>query len=76
MHGRAHTTSGKLSWSQYVEILPVEDAKTRRKIDRRAETEQLSSRQLREIVRASTSHAFGRYLADIFCPAYPPTLDI
>jgi len=47
-------TSRKLDWSQYVEILAVNDDKTRKQLERRAEDEGLSSRELRKLVRETT----------------------
>jgi hypothetical protein len=47
----------KLDWTQYVEIMPVEDAKVRRQLERRAESEGLSSRTLRKLVREETGTA-------------------
>jgi endonuclease YncB( thermonuclease family) len=40
----------KLAWTQYVELLSVDDDEARGTLERRAETEGLSSRELRELV--------------------------
>jgi endonuclease YncB( thermonuclease family) len=44
----------KLGWSQYVEILAVDDDKTRKQLEWRAEDEDLSRRELRKLVRETT----------------------
>jgi endonuclease YncB( thermonuclease family) len=47
-------TSGILTWSHYAELMPVRDAATRQQLVRRAETENLTVRQLRGLVRQQT----------------------
>lgn len=41
----------KLDWTDYVELLPVRDDKTRERLEQRAHKEGLNSRQLRQIVK-------------------------
>lgn len=45
-------TSGVLDWSDYVELLPVKDEKTRQRLERRILKEDLNSSQIRRLVRA------------------------
>jgi len=51
---RNSATSRKLAWSQYVEILSVDDDKVRGQLERRASAEGLSVRELRKLVREQT----------------------
>ena len=44
-------TSGVLDWSDYVELLPVKDEKTRQRLERRILKEDLNSSQIRRLVR-------------------------
>ena len=44
----------KLAWTQYVELLSVDDAKARGQLERRAAAEGLTSRELRKLVRQQT----------------------
>src|SRR6185503_7570830 len=46
-----HQISGELDWSDYVELLPVKDQKTRQRLEQRVVKENLSSLQLRRLVR-------------------------
>ena len=41
----------ELAWTQYVELLPVDDARARKQLEHRAATEELTSRELRKLVR-------------------------
>jgi endonuclease YncB( thermonuclease family) len=43
--------SVELDWSDYVELLPVKDEKTRRRLERRVIKEHLTSAQIRQLVR-------------------------
>jgi endonuclease YncB( thermonuclease family) len=53
-------TSPKLEWSKYVALLSVEDPKERERLERRAQAEGLSSRELKELVREETEEYEGR----------------
>ena len=44
-------TSGLLDWSDYLELLPVKDQKTRKRLEQRILREDLNTRQIREVVR-------------------------
>ena len=44
----------KLGWTQYAELLSVDDARTRRQLERRAEKENLTTREVRKLVREHT----------------------
>jgi endonuclease YncB( thermonuclease family) len=48
---RKGSAPSQLAWTQYVEILPVDDARARKQLERRAAAEGLSSRELRKLVR-------------------------
>ncbi|MBI5150260.1 MAG: thermonuclease family protein [Candidatus Omnitrophica bacterium] len=45
-------TSPELDWSDYIELLPVRDEKTRKKLERRILQEDLKSSEIRRLVRA------------------------
>lgn len=47
----------QLDWTDYVELLPIKDEHLRRKIERRVMTENLSSHQLRRLVRKTREDA-------------------
>jgi endonuclease YncB( thermonuclease family) len=44
-------TSVELNWSDYIELLPVKDEKTRKRLERRVLKEGLNARQIRHLVR-------------------------
>jgi hypothetical protein len=48
-------TSALLGWSQYVELLPVKDDKVREKLEKEVFTKQLSSREVKELVKERLS---------------------
>ena len=47
-------TSVKLDWSDYVELLPVKDERTRKRLEQRILKEDLSTRELRQVVRKAS----------------------
>ena len=51
LRNRILPTSGVLDWSDYVELLPVKDEKTRQRLERRILKEDLNSIQIRRLVR-------------------------
>jgi endonuclease YncB( thermonuclease family) len=50
-------TSGLLGWSQYVELLSVKDDKVREKLEKEVFTKQLSSREVKALVKERLSQA-------------------
>lgn len=59
MLNQKHSVASELDWTDYVELLPVEDARTRKRLEQRIIKEELTSKAVRQILNSTNCGCAG-----------------